>query len=131
MIIAAIGIGLIVTINVSKFYGLLYLGLSTAGSLAIISSFCTKCPCKDTNCGHVLPGLLTKILPDRTPEKYTISELGLVITAFISILAFPQYFLWPDKPAFIIFWMLIILGLIDIRLFVCRACDNKNCPAKI
>jgi hypothetical protein len=32
-------------------------------SLVVIWSFCTKCPRRDTGCGHVIPGMFTRVFP--------------------------------------------------------------------
>jgi hypothetical protein len=130
MIFSAFAIGFSSILSISRMYGFLYLGLIVISGSTIVFCFCTKCPCKDSNCGHVFPGLLTKILPDRTPGRYTKTETGIVIISFASALAFPQYFLWTNKTVFIIFWLLMAVSLIDIRFHVCKACDNQYCPAK-
>lgn len=130
LLAAAIGAALLITFNISKSAGLIYSAITITGSFAIIYSFCTKCPCKNKNCGHVFPGMLTKLLPDRNPGKYTKLEVGIVVLSLTAIIVFPQYFLWSNNSALFIFWTLIIIGVIEIRTYVCNACGNQYCPAK-
>jgi hypothetical protein len=41
---------------------------------------------------------------------------------------FPQIWLWQTKALFVAYWILLLIGFAEILFFVCRACNNENCP---
>jgi hypothetical protein len=108
---------------------IIYGAILLIGSFLIINTYCTKCPCKNTNCAHVLPGFIAKFLPDKEPGKYKKSEIAIVIIIVIIWLAVPQYWLAKSDDFMLIFWLLIITGFYQIVRFVCSKCDNKYCMA--
>jgi tellurite resistance protein TehA-like permease len=122
--------GGVIILSESITFGLIYLLILVIAIPVIIYSFCSKSPCRNVKCGHVIPGLLTKVLPERQTGKYTFADwMGVMIPATIMIL-FTQYWLWENKIYLIIFWFAIIIGIIDIKQCVCPSCVNKNCPVK-
>jgi hypothetical protein len=44
------------------------------------------------------------------------------------LIGYPQAWLWRHTTALIAFWGLMALAVVDIRVKVCKACDNKHCP---
>jgi hypothetical protein len=96
--------------------------------LVIIWSFCSKCPCREHSCGHVLLGKITRYLPWRAEGKYSAMDLAGVVIPVILILIFPQFWLKNNLPVFGMFWALLAAAGIEISAKVCRGCGNKYCP---
>lgn len=109
--------------------GVVYLALCLAALAGILYAFCAKCPCQ-AQCGHVIPGKVTRILAQRDPGPYTAVELAVVVLSLLVLLALPQVWLWRYPALLIAFWVLTAISLVQIRAFVCQACDNVHCPAK-
>jgi hypothetical protein len=103
------------------------LGLS---GIAILYSFCAKCMCRDTTCGHVIPGLLTHYLPRRVSGRYSRADLAGIILPVIVSLAYPQYWLIGNLWGWSAFWIVTIGALVEIRLYVCSGCTHRYCPAR-
>jgi hypothetical protein len=102
------------------------LGLS---GVVILYSFCARCMCRGTTCGHVIPGMLTKYLPRRMSGRYTSGDrIGMVLPLVVSLI-YPQYWLIGNLWWWGAFWVLFIGASIEIRTQVCRGCGNRNCPA--
>jgi len=53
--------------------------------------------------------------------------LGAAVPLTVLII-FPQFWLWENKIFLIIFWLLVFIALVEIRLFDCRNCNNEKCP---
>lgn len=112
----------------STTFAIIYGAAILIGSLIIIQVFCTKCPCKETNCAHFFPGLVAKLLPKREEGNYKKREIVMVVLIVIVLLAFPQKWLYQKGDLIILFWLLMITGFYQIVRFVCRNCENKFCP---
>ena len=133
------GIGSFVLIQIGAFIGLYVMALSSmvmaviyggilVGALGLILySFCAKCPCKEKGCGHYFPGKLTKFFPDRRPGPYTSWEYGVTFCGVLLIIATPQYWLFQYPVAAGLFWLLIVIALVQINLTVCKSCENGYC----
>jgi hypothetical protein len=128
LLLIAIGIGFVAILGYSVVSAVLYLVISILSLLLILYSFCCKCPCRLTSCGHVFPGKLTRFLPQRGEEPYTPADIAGVAVALLIILLDPQYWLIRSLPLFTAFWILILPALIEIRLKVCHGCRNDSCP---
>ncbi len=117
--------------NKSLPMGLLYIVIISISPVIVVYSFCSKCICRLDSCGHIFPGKLSKLLPSRKQNNYTMLDiLGAAISLTVLII-FPQFWIWENKIFLIIFWVLIFIALVEIRLFVCRNCNNEKCPGYI
>ena len=124
-------IGLFSILRYSILLAVLYLCILGMSVLVMLYSFCGKCRCRDTTCGHVIPGMLTGYLPRRMSGRYTAADqIGVVFPAAISLL-FPQYWLVRDLWFFSAFWILFIGTVMGIRGRVCPGCTNRYCPCRI
>jgi uncharacterized membrane protein len=124
----AAGLGVIAIARSSSLLAILYLCVIALSGLVALYSFCCKCMCRATRCGHVIFGIITQILPKRMSGRYTaVDKAGVIIPALITIL-YPQYWLIRDPTFFLLFWALVILSLVEIRTWVCRECTNRYCP---
>jgi len=94
----------------------------------IVYSYCSKCVCRNYQCGHVFPGKLTKLLPERKEGPYSIVDIAVTAVSLSALIGYPQFWLWQNQSLFILFWVLTIFGLAEILLFVCKGCKNENCP---
>lgn len=128
LIVVAILVGALKIFWVSPVWSMIYLGISLISAAVIIFSFCSKCPCRVTACGHVFPGKLTKYLPKREESPYETRDLVGVIVPIIILFIFPQPWLIQDFMLLSVFWGLILVALIDISLCVCKGCTNNYCP---
>jgi len=124
----SLAIGLFYVISDSRPLGLFYLALILLAPLVVVYAFCAKCPCRLDNCGHYLPGQLTKLFPPRKQGPYTGWDISGVAVPLAALLIFPQFWLWQNKIMLVIFWSLFIIALTEVKLFVCRGCGNEKCP---
>jgi hypothetical protein len=125
----AVTLAAIALFSESVLFGAAYLAICAGGSAVIVYAFCAKCPCK-AHCGHVFPGKAAMRI-QRAPGPYTAAEIGALGIALALILGLPQIWLWEYPALFIVFWALVGIGLVQIRVFVCRACQNVYCPLKL
>ncbi len=112
----------------SVIWAVLYLiGLFLSGLVAIYS-FCTRCPCRNTACAHVIPGKLTRFFPGRREGPYTFGDRTGLVVPIVFFIVFPQYWLLSHPPYFYLFAGLCLAAAVDIQFFVCRGCSNCYCP---
>ncbi len=130
LVTAALLIALAAIFRLSWGWGLAYLLGSGLSLGVIIYAFCAKCPCR-THCGHVIPGKVAVALTNRHTGPYTGPEIALTGLSLLWLIGLPQPWLWQYKGLFIVFWLLNAVALLQIASFVCRACDNVYCPAKL
>jgi|WetSurMetagenome_2_1015567.scaffolds.fasta_scaffold869644_1 hypothetical protein len=101
-----------------------------AGMTAVLAAFCSKCPCRLTSCRHIILGPITRILPRRVEGKYSTVDLVFTAAGFLSIIIYPQFWLFRDVPIFIGYWATVILLVLEITLFICTGCENEFCPMR-
>lgn len=121
-------VGLYAVITASFNAGILYAVLLLVLPVIIIYSFCTKCSCKSEGCGHVMPGKIAGLMPDKSGQKYTGCDMAGVIIPFLILVIFPQPWLYTNTLLPIIFWVVLAASLAYIRLYVCIGCENTECP---
>lgn len=131
LIFVAVIIALIFMQRQSNNLGILYLLIIVSSVPTILYFYCGKCTCKDGACSHVLPGMLTRLLPKRKQGPYTKTDYLWTTVSLAALLGFPQIWLWHSKPLLVVYWILLLIGLTEILLLVCRACSNQNCPVRI
>jgi len=107
-------------------WGIGYLLITAAAIITILYAFCAKCPCRH-HCGHVLPGKAASRF-SRPPGPYNLMELSAVMVSLLLLLGLPQFWLWLVPGWFIVFWILNLTALTQIRSAVCKECDNIYCP---
>ena len=129
LILAAAAVTATVAIlQTSVMWAVLYIvGIFLSG-LVVIYSFCTKCPCRNTDCGHVIPGKLTRFFPSRPEGPYTIGDRTGVVVAIVFMIVFPQYWLLSHLTSFYLFAVLCLIAAAEIQFFVCKGCSNRFCP---
>lgn len=128
LILAAVAMALFYILRISLGWGLVYLAIVILANPLILYSYCAKCSCRKTACSHILPGRLAQWLPARKPGPYSIMDYIGTATSLGILLGFPQVWLWHNLAMFILFWMVLLVGLVEILFFVCHACDNDHCP---
>jgi len=112
----------------SVLWAMVYIvGIFLSG-LVVIYSFCTKCPCRETGCGHVVPGKLTRFFPSRPEGPYTFRDRTGVVVPIVFMIVFPQYWLLSQPTYFYLFVALCLIAAADIQFFVCKGCNNCHCP---
>jgi hypothetical protein len=127
LFLIALIIGGVSIFQVNPVLSLVYFILIPVSFFIVIYSYCTKCPhVGDDSCRHVIFGKVAKLFKQKT-GKYTIFELIGTLLPIFCIVAFPQFFLIRTPILMIIFWLLAIIAAIEIMLFVCKGCYNKNC----
>jgi hypothetical protein len=109
--------------------GVSYLAICAVCLAAILYAFCAKCPCQ-AHCSHVIPGKLA-VLWSREPGPYSKLETAVVAVTLLLILGIPQLWLWRYLALMAAFWVAAAVALMEIRAYVCRACDNAFCPASL
>jgi|GEM_PF-254574 len=128
LVFGALIIGLVSVFHESVAMGVVYLVIILVSLPTIVYAFCSKCTCRLDSCGHVLPGPLTRWLPQRKQGDYTRLDFAGLLVPFLVLAAFPQWWLWKSMVLFAVFWVLFLLGLVEIRRCVCPDCTNKRCP---
>lgn len=122
----AVAVAAVVLFRQSPGWGVGYLALSAVGGGGMIYAFCAKCPCR-VRCGHVLPGLITRLFP-RQPGPYARWEIAVVVVSGVVLMGLPLFWLWRVPAALAAFVLLSGVGIWDILTFVCKACNNTYCP---
>ena len=112
----------------SVFWTLVYLVGILLSCLVIIYSFCTKCPCRKTDCGHIIPGKLTRFFHSRPEGAYTFMDKSGVVVPIVFVIVFPQYWLLSHPLYSVLFAVLCLIAAADIQFFVCKGCTNCFCP---
>ena len=128
LIFAAVIIALIYMLTLAGNLGLVYLAIIIVANPIVLYSYCAKCLCREEACSHVVPGMLTRFLPTRKQGPYTWGDYVWTGVPLIVLLGFPQVWLWQNKTLFVVFWILLVVGLIEILFLVCPRCQNENCP---
>ena len=95
--VCAFVIGLASVLAESLVTGAFYAARMLCGPVLIIASFCTKCPCREEGCGHILPGMLARYLP-RREGPYSLWDLLGMGAPLAGLILFPQPWLWRRKP---------------------------------
>ena len=128
LISAAVVIAIVYLLSHSIGWGLVYLGIIMLANPIVLYSYCAKCLCREDACSHIIPGNLTHLLPIRRQGPYSFWDYFGTAISLVALFGFPQFWLWQSLAIFILFWILLLTGLFEILLFVCRACSNTNCP---
>ena len=129
LVLAAIVLAAAGMFRTSWALGFVYVAICAAASIAILYAYCAKCTCR-RHCGHVFPGKIVMIFKSRPSGPYTAVELMATGLALLLLIGFPQAWLWKYTALLIAFWVMITLAVVQILTFVCRACDNRYCPAR-
>ena len=125
----AVALAAVVMFQVSVALGVVYLMGCAVAPLGIVYAYCAKCPCR-SHCAHVVFGKLAVALTDRQPGPYSRGEVAVVAVALLWLLGLPQIWLWRSLGVFAVFWVLNGVAVLQIRLAVCRSCENVFCPMK-
>lgn len=128
LVLGALVVGLVSIFDESVAIGAVYAAIIVVSMPTIVYSFCSKCPCRSDSCGHVFPGKLTRLLPSRKQGSYTSLDIAGLAVPFLVLVAFPQWWLWGNTVLFAVFWALLVVGIVEVRLCVCPKCDNQDCP---
>jgi hypothetical protein len=112
----------------SLMWAVLYIVGILLSALVVVYSFCTKCPCRNTDCGHVIPGKLTQVFPAREEGPYTFRDKTGIVVPIVFMIVYPQYWLLSQPAYSVLFAVLLLIAAADIQFFVCRGCNNKYCP---
>ena len=124
---AAVVIAAVTAFAESLLLGVVYLAVCAGAIAAVINAYCAKCPCK-ANCGHVIPGKLALMLTHRRPGPFTKGDLAIVGVGLLILLGVPNVWMRQNATLTVVFWVLVVVGVVQIRSFVCRACGNNLCP---
>ena len=120
-------IGVYALMGESRITGIVYLAVIAVSIPVILYSYCSKCDCRSNSCGHIIPGKLTRFLPDRPDSGYNVFDYIGVVSPLAVMILLPQLSLWKNKVLFSLFWVFLVIALIEIFFFVCRVCRNDKC----
>ena len=109
-------------------YGQIYAGGSVLAMLAMMSTYCTKCRCRLTNCAHVFPGMVTRILPRRESAPYTKLDYAISFLPLALVVASAQFWLWSNLVLGVVYWVLLLSTGVALQKTVCPSCENCHCP---
>ena len=127
LVLSAALIALFYMLSLSPVLGLAYLGIMILANPIVLYAYCAKCLCRDEACSHVFPGKLTRLLPSRKQGPYSLMDYFWTALSLIALFGFPVPWLWQNKLLFLGYCILLLIGLAEILLFVCRTCRNENC----
>ena len=71
LVFISIVIGMIAISFSSILHVIIYAGVLLIAFGCVIYFYCGKCTCRSASCGHVLPGKLTKFIPNRPSGGYS------------------------------------------------------------
>lgn len=108
-------------------WGFIYSLFILISNFFIIYVFCRKCPCK-RECRHIIPGRLAQAFKVKPDGPYSIFEKISIGILLLILAGLPQIWIWKSTDIFFAFWILIIIGLTQIRTVVCKGCKNSFCP---
>lgn len=128
LIFTTVVIALIYMLSVSAGLGLVYLVIILTSNPIVLYTYCAKCVCREDACSHVFPGKLTRLLPARKQGSYSLGDYVWTGVSLVALLGFPQVWLWQNKTLFVVFWIILLVGLAEILFLVCPRCQNENCP---
>ena len=127
LLFSSLIMGLVFIAGESTALAIVYGIIIIVSFVIIVYAYCPKCNCRFDSCAHILPGLLTKILPEREQTEYTnLDMVGVILPLAITVL-FPILWLWQDKIALAIYLAVIAIGIMEIRLILCPKCSNAKC----
>ena len=116
--------------NHSTLAGIGYGVLLAVSVPVVLYAYCSKCPLRYDGCRHVVFGPITRLLPRRETSHYEFLDyVGVTVPPAILVIA-AQPFLWQRPLMLVAYWVLLTAGLSEIRLFVCRGCNNTLCPLR-
>jgi hypothetical protein len=125
---AAVGTAAVAIFQTSIMWAALYIVGIILSCLVVVYSFCTKCPSRKNDCGHLIPGKLTQFFPPRGEGPYTFRDKTGVVVPIVFMIVYPQYWLLSHPLYFYVFVALCLAAAADIQFFVCRGCANRFCP---
>jgi|WetSurMetagenome_2_1015567.scaffolds.fasta_scaffold00249_5 hypothetical protein len=127
LVFMAIAIALGVVFPTAPLMAAMYVVIALFGFLLMLVSYCAKCPCRQSGCSHVLPGKLVGLLPKRKEVPYTPMDYAFTIIGAAAVLLIPQLWLIHNIPAFVMFWLCVVVAALVSYLLVCPDCPNKYC----
>ena len=128
---AACWVALIAAFFDSIAAGIVYIGIVFFSVMLILSTYCARCPCDGESCGHVLPGRAAGISLSQKPHPYTSRDIAALTLTILLVIGVPHLWLF-DRPVFLgLFWLLVLVSIIELRANVCPDCLNRYCPFRI
>lgn len=128
LLAAAVIVATYAIVQSSVMWAVLYIVGILLSALVVVYSFCTKCPCRNTDCGHVIPGKLIRVFPPREGGPYTFRDKTGIVVPIVFMIVFPQYWLLTQPVFSVLFAVLCLIAAADIQFFACKGCNNEYCP---
>jgi hypothetical protein len=125
---AGLAIGFVAILPFSTLHAIIYSIQVVVTTLIIVYSFCSKCPCHEKQCSHVILGPITRILPRRKIGKYKAADYWGLGISFFTPAVYQSYWLWKHAVLPYVFYILFVATIALILLNVCPQCKNVNCP---
>ena len=127
LLYGALAIGVVATARHSWTYAAVGIAISALWVVPVAWFYCAKCCCR-LDCGHVLLGLITRILPRRKAGAYTLVDGLFTLLPILAAVGYPQFWLAKEIPLLIAFWGLVAVAGAGVPFFVCSECTNAACP---
>jgi len=110
-------------------WGLIYAIYLFLVLIVILGCFCAYCPYpyRYSDCLLLPYGLIKKLFKAR-PGPISTLEKSVLIVTMIGMIAIPQYWLFKNLTLLIMFWILFILISVPFPFYICKRCQNYNCP---
>lgn len=126
-VIIAFIIGIVFTTIQNIWLGFILIAALVLFFIFVPKHVCSKCPMRE-QCGHVVMGKISIQLSSYCPDKFNLKDLLILLTTAVPLVVVPQFFLFSKPPFIFIFWIFMIISIVEILLFVCPNCSNIKCP---
>lgn len=123
---SAFGLGAIQISFSSVLTSVVYLLIIFIFVLITAKNYCAKCNSREY-CNHYIFGKISVFLTEPDSSEYKMSDYLSVGVTLISVILFPQFWLFENPVLLLIFWFLLIVAGLEIYFYVCNRCINKKC----
>lgn len=123
-LVIAMGISIVSVLIVSSFVGILYLVLLCL--FLIPYCFCGKIYIRK-RCSRGVRRKFIHSSPASRCTKRNSRDYIITVVVCLVVAAFPQYYLFKIIPAFLLYWLLIGIAIVEFYVAVCKKSKNKGC----
>ena len=111
-------------------WGILYTVFTVLGLIfGFPYFFCSHCPYpyKYSDCLFTPVWMITKQHEFRPGRLTRLDKIGSGVIG-AGLILIPQYWLFKNYAALVLFWMFCVLTLVSFSIYYCKRCRNFKCP---
>lgn len=113
--------------SISPFWGFVYVEIVIISPFVISYLWGKRCSSKDRVCEHSVVQKLSSLMMKKEKETYSLREFLITMTVIVITLFLPQYWLMKNMFFMGLFWSFIGVGILEMRIGVCKGCKNRQC----